>query len=233
MGVAACECRRARLALTGNANVNKHINESLRKRVRLETLYPHRLKYHLAAEEGVQITGLYRRETGEILIGSYLEDFPRRLVGVYLHEVGHLIADKSGLDVSPDADAHNQYFAVLVAVMYRRANLLESLKIYDFCDTSAGQRSFLRHEPLLDDEDLIARFQYILRRSEQLAKTRLSIEQIAKKLHEEDAIPHWLTAELAMPKAKKIGWSDVLLGALLGASFAAAASVTTASLLLK
>lgn len=207
------------------------INEALRERVKLEKLYPWQFEENLHTD-GKPCAGQFIRKTGEIFLNAFLKKSPNRIIPVYLHEVGHLIAHKFKLDESLDADAHNQYFAVLVAVMYRRANMLEWLKIYDFCDTKNGQRTFLRDSPMLDDEALIKRFRYILRRSSALAESPLSIEQIAQKIFMQDALTHWRTGEFHAPKKNPISWIDVTLGVLLGVASTSAAAVAAAHVFL-
>lgn len=203
------------------------INDQLCERVRLAELYPFELKNDLQSN-GKQCAGMFIQKTGEIFINAIFKNNPERLIGTYLHEVGHLIAHKFKLDKSLDADAHNQYFAALVAVMYRRAGILHMLKIYDFCDTESGQR-YLKDEPMLDDEALVERFQYVLRRSSALAKSRLTIEQIAKMLYIKDSLPHWHTGRFSASRA--IYWPDIALGGAFGVSVVLGVSVAIALLL--
>lgn len=210
-----------------------HITEVLRRKVGLEKLYPYIEQYDLTSD-GKPCAGLYNKQTGEIYLNSALEDLsPKRLISTYLHEVGHLIAAQTAIDDAPDASSHNQYFAVLVAVMYRRANMLGSLKIYDFCDTEQGQRLYFMNAPLPSGEDLVNRFRYIIRCSAALAKSSLTIEQIAAKIFEEDALPHWLGNGPGRAKNEaKISWADLGFGVALGILIAFASILVGASVLL-
>lgn len=211
---------------------NCPINEALRERVGLEKLYPYTIEENLGASDGYPCSGLLDRKTGEIFINASLAQHKHKLIAVYLHEVGHLIAGKAGLDSTPGASSHNPYFAVLVAVMYRRQNSLEALSVYDFCDTAAGQRFYDRDSPILADGKLIERFEYIMRRSSQFAETSITIEQIADFLYKNEAIEHWTTGKLAsIPK--KMPWLDVMLGALVGISGTAATGALAALMLMK
>ena len=164
------------------------IDDALRKRVQLEKLYPFEMVVGLTDDNGDECTGLFFYETKEIKIRA--GQTKKRTVATYLHEVGHLIAAKNSLSTTPKANIHNQYFAVLVAIMYRRCDLLPSLKYYDFADGANRQRAD-SDEPELDDAEILERFEYIIRRSSDLAPKNLSIEQIAKILFDEDALPEW------------------------------------------
>ncbi|MFZ6767857.1 hypothetical protein ACO0LM_12325 [Undibacterium sp. Di26W] len=191
--------------------MHQYINEELRKCVGLEALYAFKAVDNLKNEftDGI-IHGAFRRTTGEIFLNTRLGATPRRAVATYLHEVGHLLAYESCMSTSPNADAHNPYFGVLVAVMYRRANLLEYLEIYDFCDTSVGQRA--NHlDQMAEDEELIARFTYILRRSARLAKLELSMELLAAKLYYEDYEQHKKTGIFPIPPdlTKDLPWLKI------------------------
>lgn len=162
------------------------INDDLRRRVGLCRLYPYSLcniTHCLAyADLGAQAIVMAR----EVAIYK-----PRRISSIYLHEVGHIIAAAEGIDDDPDARMHNRYFACLVAVMYRRVGLLDCLHVYDFADTNERQSSFGTSLDLPDDGELADRFSYILHRSAQLAPLPLSIEQIARKMYQEDVFPAW------------------------------------------
>lgn len=191
------------------------VNDQLRALVHLETLYPYEIQVDLRSG-GKPCSGLYCPAKKQIVLNARLQRSPKSFIAVYLHEVGHLIAHRYLLDDSPDAAAHNQYFGVLVAVMYRRANILDRFEIYDFCDTTAGQRFDCEDAPILDDANLIKRFDYILRRSSEFEKTSLTIEQIAHKLFYEDVLKHWRTGEFDWQKAKPISWTDMIIGAVYG-----------------
>lgn len=208
--------------------MRKIINEALRRRVGLERLYPLEVRHGLKAE-GIPCAGFYDGENRKIVIDAIYEDREKAAISIYLHEVGHLIAHKYKLDDAPDAAAHNQYFAVLVATMYRRANMLDSMKIYDFADSSGGARFFNPAEAMLSDEVLVDRFRYVLCRSSELAKSRLSIEKVAQLLFKEDALPHWITGKF--PVSRSIYWPDIGLGAAGGAAGVVALGVAIALLL--
>ncbi|HUW51555.1 MAG TPA: hypothetical protein VMV75_11130 [Sulfuricella sp.] len=119
------------------------------------------------------------------LIGHW--QFP----ALYLHEVAHVIAFRAGLFDAPDSDKcpHNRYFAVILAVLYRRAGLLNHLKLYDFTDTSEHWNG---SGPMPADGLIIRRFAYIIRRSAQLAPLPLTVEHIAEKIYWEDFEPTWI-----------------------------------------
>lgn len=163
-------------------NFVRVINEELRKRVGLEKLYP----YSLMPREREDFAGLAYLQAEEIMMTPSLRD-EESIISIYLHEVGHLIANKAGIDEDSTGMNHNKHFACLVAVKYRRAGMLDRLRLYDFSDT----HSRLNGEgPMPSDEELISRFTYIIERSAELAPLPLSIEQIAKKIYQEDVVPH-------------------------------------------
>jgi hypothetical protein len=188
------------------------INKDLCTLVGLEKLYPYCLVSDLRLNEK-PIAGVFIKSEGIIHLKAELS--PKGLLAAYLHEVGHAIAAKSGLEYTPDADAHNEYFAVLVAVMYRRVKVLDMLKIYDFCDTEKGQSFYVDAGILPSDETLIRRFEYIIQTSSKLASKPLTIEQIAKKLWEEEVLDLWNTATPKKVKRISINWEDLALGAFL------------------
>ncbi|MFZ6767856.1 hypothetical protein ACO0LM_12320 [Undibacterium sp. Di26W] len=212
--------------------MNQYINEVLKERVGLEKLYAFKVKDNLVSRvTGKQINGLFCYSTKEILLDSSLGDSPRKCVAIYLHEVGHLLALEYCMDTSPNADAHNPYFAVLVVTMYRRANLLEYLKLYDFCDTSAGQRAYHLDE-MPEDEELIARFEYIVRRSASLANSDLSMEQLATKLYFEDYRQHIVSGIFPTPSKSttKTSWLKICIYFFALTGFAAVSGAIAASI---
>lgn len=93
---------------------------------------------------------------------------------VYLHEIGHALAAKNGIYATLTGDAHNEYFAALVAIMYRRAGYFWRVSVYDFGNGKEGEGLF--------DEELPRRFEYVCRRSAELAPLDLTIEQCAELL---------------------------------------------------
>lgn len=116
---------------------------------------------------------------GRIELAAGLSE--KRAKQVLLHEIGHVIAMRTLLDSAPDSECHNKYFATLVAVMYRRAGLLDALKIYDFADELVHVR-WNGDGPLPSDDELVSRFAFIVYRSAVLAKKPWSVEQIGKHL---------------------------------------------------
>ncbi|WP_143137148.1 hypothetical protein [Burkholderia ubonensis] len=102
----------------------------------------------------------------------------------YLHEACHLISARYDIDEDPTGIAHNRFFAVLVAVCYRRVNSLKSLQVYEFADTltvinGEAQGPGAMH---ISDDELIERFRFIVRESARYARTDWSIERIAQHL---------------------------------------------------
>jgi hypothetical protein len=201
------------------SNYYSVINEELRKLAGLEKLYPYSID---ASTAGPRLySGLCHNELG-IVLSPRLSDEGAQVV--YLHEVAHLIDKNCRFDDMPNYHAHNKYFGVLVAVMYRRAGLLRSLKVYDFAETpTTGYDG----QPALDDE-LIRRFNFIINESGRFSGTAATIEQIAKYLHR-----YHIASKPAKRKTPKpIRWTDLIIGVFLGVSGTAAIVVTSASWLL-
>lgn len=186
------------------------INEALRVRVGLQKLYPYQSQKHLTTESG-PVAGLFSGGD-DIRLKAGMSNL--NAVLTYLHEVAHLIADRANIGDTPDSRSHNPYFAVLLAVMYRRAGLLDHLSIYEFADK--GER--VNGEGALpDDRVLIRRFRYVLRRSAQLAALPHSIEAIAALLLKEDVLPLWQGASQSKAKPARqwgVWWCGVAAGAL-------------------
>lgn len=203
------------------------INESLRVQVGLERLYPYTVEHDLISPDTNRpLLGMANTETGCITLTGDMRT--RQCASTYLHEVGHIIASIARIDQSPGSSVHNQYFATLVAVMYRRSNLFDRLKVYDFCETD--ESSYLHYPnspPPAADDELIKRFSYVLRKSARFAQTALTIEQIAGRIFKEDVFPAWENKP-SPARPKKIAWSDLLLGIFLGVSLSSAAVVAAA-----
>lgn len=133
-----------------------------------------------------------------------------QFVPVYLHELAHVVAFRAGLFNAPDNEKcpHNRYFAVILAILYRRAGCLGALSFYDFADSLERWNG---SGPIPDDELIIRRFVYIIRRSTQLAKLPLSIEQIAELIYREDFEPVWLNQSMQPRKVSRWrSWLDLI-----------------------
>lgn len=201
------------------------INEALRERVGLRKLYPYSLSNitHCTAYADVGAQA--------VAIAQHVTRYQTRLIiAIYLHEVGHIIAGAEGIDHDPGGRTHNRFFACLVAVMYRRLDLLDHLKTYDFADTEAGQKSDDNRQFPADSE-LARRYAYIIRRSAQLAPLPLSIEQIARKLYREDVCAAWCAPAKPDQAAQRIIARDAftwLLGFAVGIITTAAAAAVVA-----
>lgn len=194
------------------------INESLQKKVGLEKLYPWILEDRPTVA-GREIIGCYLNSGCDdyILINSRLTANQRVLV--YLHEAAHQVASPY-LASLVSSGLHNQFFATLVAVMYRRIDKLEYVKIYDFFDTDDGQ-SFYRKSGAREcsDAELIRRFNFIITESSCYASTTLSIEKIAADLWRSHPPEKW--GEQAPEKCgeqapEKRLISDLVLAAVCG-----------------
>lgn len=167
----------------------QHINEELCRSLGLSRFYP----FHVE-ECGPNRAG-YFVAAAHCVAGERVHDEPRIVIdsglgeetatAVYLHELAHLLAYEAGHHRLPDSETHTPIFAVILAVMYRRfdaANglgqrkMMGHLWLYDFCDDEFGTAG-----PLSDDE-IIARFVYVVDRSAELASSRDSIESICRHL---------------------------------------------------
>ena len=149
----------------------------------LEQYYPFYL------DSDIDFSGL-TFSNGEIAIKhKYSSKEP--FLATYLHEVGHVICDRVGLDHSPDGSrAHSKYFAALVFMMYIRADIISYLSIYDFSDTEhrengslkLGANGLLTNNGWPNDNQLVSRFRFAVLHGRQLAESALSVEQAAVQL---------------------------------------------------
>lgn len=197
------------------SNYTEILNDDLRRQIGLEKFYPFSVMMRGDHAGGVAYTN-----GGVVALSPTL---PSRdsVVLVYLHEVGHLIANGAGIDSDASGRLHNRYFACLVAVMYRRAGLLDRLEIYDFGDTHSRQNGI--GGPLPDGRELVERFSYVVTRSAQFAASPLTIERIAEVIFEEDMVSAWRSGHLKQrnTEAATFAW-----GTLAGAALAMLASVS-------
>lgn len=204
-------------------NVAAIINENLRGRVGLRKLYP----YTLA---DIPYAGQAFIQTGEVILNSKIGAFsPSRIASIYLHETAHLIAADEGIDHDPNASMHNRFYACLLAVMYRRAGLLDMLKIYEFGDTIERQGAASKCQELPSDGELVRRFAYIIRRSAELAPLPLTVEQIARKIYREDVYPLWTKSLQNKAAGPRVNAREVVtwaLGAVVGSIATAALAVS-------
>lgn len=169
-------------------NYSSCINEALRRRAGLEKLYHYEVQKNLTVD-GSSCGGVVRHiSTYElILLTDGMHD--SGVQAVYLHEVAHIICFKNDIHNPEHLIDHCQYFACLVAIMYRRTGLLYCLRIYDFGEF---QRPELYEERQnLTDDELIKRFEYVMRRSNYFAPLPLTMEQIAKRIFDEDIFPFY------------------------------------------
>jgi hypothetical protein len=186
------------------------IDEKLRVSAGLEKLYPYEIVSDLTID-GRRVAGLYDKRTHHIQIS---EQVPReQWVKTYLHEIAHRIATPYLMEKASSSE-HNEYFATLLATMYRRTNSLWKLSVYDFFDTDEGQ-SFYRDEraPSLTDVQLVWRFRYAITRSAHYASTQMTIEEIAEDLWQ------WETKRQQDVNSRNDvkEMSDLKLGIILGA----------------
>ncbi len=167
--------------------------DELRRVCRIDEDYQVEFIKDLRNREGIPIGG--RATVGgvelnaELLNATFLRH--TRFPVLYLHEVAHVITFRAELFHAPDDDCcpHSRFFAVLLAVLYRRAGLLAYLSVYEFADSPENWNG--RGTPP-DDSLLIRRFAWIMRRSAQLAALPLSIEGIADVVYREDLRPAWI-----------------------------------------
>lgn len=179
------------------------INEHLQKRVGLRRLYP------FSVAKGLRCTAYADIVASVVVMASDAHDYnTRRIEAIYLHEVGHLIAASVGIDDDPSGRTHNRFFACLVAVMYRRAGLMDRLTLYDFADTHERQGALSENQDLPPNDELVERFSYIICRSAQLAPLPLTIEQVAALIYREDCERAWL--KLLQPPRKVSRWRSWL-----------------------
>lgn len=179
-----------------------------RQLVRLSGTYPFELSTDVSDENGIPRAGIATHD-GRIVMNSLAWQSRKRFLAIYLHEVGHIVARSANIDDDPAGRIHNKYFGVLVATMYRRANLLDHLKVYDFADGLAcpdGSTHPQVGEEIADGEALIARFRYIVRRSAQLARSSLTIEAAAEWVFRNDLLPDW-AARPSQPAAPGPWWA--------------------------
>lgn len=182
----------------------------------------------LRSPEGVRIGGCASVTNNKICIGAgYTND---GFLSIYLHEVAHFIASKTGLSSTHNSDCHTAYFATLVAVMYRRSKLIDDLKIYDFADDNASDEKRLEKGVTVSDAELVRRFRYIITRSAFYAPTKLSIEEIAEDIYKRDVKPLFDPPAPKRKPSKPVNWLDVALGALLGFGATGCAALFAASL---
>lgn len=208
--------------------MTKGITPALMKQVKLDQAYPYSFVENLTDETGKAISG--RAWFNEWHIELDINLRPGRLQAVYLHEVGHLIANNKKIDQAPGANVHNQYFAALVAVMYRRAGLLDRMMIYDFADQThylngAPSEDFaFADEGMADGDELVARFRYIIATSARFAPSDLSIEAIASEIFYESVFPAWTGCNRPTGDSRPRRWVSLwplATGALCGLAGAA------------
>lgn len=202
-------------------NYIEAINEGLARRVGLQKLYPFAVVHDLRDHRGRPLGGYADCGLGQVVLCGGMSN-PSRIVGLYLHEAGHLVANAAGIDHDPAGRTHNRYFAALVATMYRRAGILDQLKIYDFADGQEYQNGELPPEALsvegmADGAELVERFRYIVHRSAELAASRLTVEAAARKIYREDVFLAWTGRSWAATATKKATWWPVMAaGAAVG-----------------
>lgn len=195
------------------------INQELRKRVGLEQLYPYSVAKDFSVGD-VATGGLALVSEGHVILAYNLT--PEQVPAYYLHEVAHLVTCAAGLEQDPSGPVqHNRFFACLVAIMYRRAGILERLGVYDFGDTSTRLGPYGSGTPT--DQELVERFEYIIRRSAELAALPLSVESLARKIAREDLPKVWSQAEKTGDESRR-EWASWLLGFAVGTITATAAS---------
>lgn len=151
------------------------LNLELCKSVGLQQFYPFRLM------KRTRHTETYGVATHSGLIYLICEMREKSAIFMYLHEIAHVISRKYNVSKN-----HDEYFGTLVCIMYRRHPesdyLMRSISMYDFGDR-AGSRNGLSARP--PDSELIRRFAFILRKSSELAVSKLSIEECAIQLKSE------------------------------------------------
>jgi|GEM_PF-7106482 len=177
--------------------------DELRRLCRLADDYPVEFVKDLQDRDGNRIGGAASALSGVRMDAAYIGH--SRFPTDYLHEVAHVITFRAGLFDAPDSEKcpHNRYFAVILAVLYRRAGQLQELKLYDFADTSERWNG---NGPLPADDLIVKRFAYVIRRSSLLADLPLTVEQIAETLYREDFEPLWLNQEQPLSKTKISRW---------------------------
>jgi hypothetical protein len=196
------------------------INDELRQVVGLKRLYPFEFVEDLADEAGL-MSGCAIVQEERILLSTRLRS-RRGVLSTYLHEAGHLVAAKAQIDQAPGANTHNQYFAAIVALMYRRVDLLDALSIYDFADgehfqngtrsTAPGQEE----EGMADGSELIERFRYAVEKSALLERAGLTVEAAARQIYREDVFPAWTGEPWKAKGAAKPLWWPLAAGATAG-----------------
>jgi hypothetical protein len=141
------------------------LNSALCALVGLDRFYPFRVSKNL------KFAGLaHIQQDGEIELACDLGGAATR---VYLHEVAHVVAFEFGFNETLNCDSHNQYFAALVVLMYRRAGILDAFKVYDFYGSSIDDR---------DAATLAARFEFAITQGEELDRAGLSVSEAALRL---------------------------------------------------
>lgn len=196
------------------------INDDLRRIVGLERLYPYEFVEDLADEAGLMSGCAIIREE-RILLSTRLRS-RRGVLSTYLHEAGHLVAAKAQIAQAPGANTHNQYFATIVALMYRRVDLLNALSIYDFADGEHFQNGCRSTAPGLDEEgmadgaELVERFRYAIEKSALLERAGLTVEAAARRIYREDVFPAWTGEPWKAQGAAKPLWRPLAAGAAAG-----------------
>jgi hypothetical protein len=168
--------------------MNPNLIDELRRTCRIDEDYPVKFVMDLKDRTGQPVAGL-ATQYGIQIDRSFLEH-PLFAV-LYLHEVAHVVAFRAGLCDTPDDERciHNKYFGAIQAVLFRRAENLRYMKIYDFADSMTSSNG---QGQLPSDETLLRRFAYTIRRSAKLASIPIAIEHIAEIIYREDFEPVWL-----------------------------------------
>lgn len=208
---------------------------ALHAKVGLTTPLPRIVVVHELRSDitGERYTAHYSADNNEIVISSgALAGTPKKIQSLWLHEVMHKVVADHGLSATPDAQTHHEIFGVLLAVAYRRAGLLSSLDIYDFGDrflyeNSAANAYHSSTDPMnqpCDGQELVDRFEYIIKRSAEMAATGRTIEELARWIVKNDFMdfcnPPRPVRPLLSPWLLTLGMS--LLGCLAGATATAA-----------
>lgn len=133
---------------------------------------------------------------------------------IYIHEACHLIASRYGIDQDPTGLYHNKFFAVLAATCYRRLHALNEFRLYEMSDT----HDVINGVPVtsgaqgISDDELIARFRFVVRASAHFANTNLSIEEVAQHLAATYFDANGCYRQPVQPKPKR-GWFTWLVPA--------------------
>jgi hypothetical protein len=178
----------------------KNINDELQRKVGLKTLYP------FAVADNPTANG---KPCGGYFVGNVNVSFvvlaANAGVTAYLHEVCHLIANRTGIDEDPTGMMHNRFFGVLYATCLRRIGKYWALQVYDFQDGIAAERP-------VDGDELAERLRYIASNSEKFANSSMTIEQIASWLARNDHAEAWTASH-----RNANWWQPMAVGAALTA----------------